>query len=98
TIAENSLTGLATNAAKSGSLSTPYGSIRIDSKIANGLFLMNWEESGGPPVNGRPDHEGFGSTLAHQIVTGQFGGQLLYDWRPAGIAVKLSAPKERIEG
>ena len=104
TIAENSLTGLAlvlhelaTNAAKSGSLSTPNGSIRIDSKVADGLFLMNWEETGGPTLNGRPDREGFGSSLAHQIVTGQFGGQLSYDWRPAGVVVQLSAEKERIE-
>jgi PAS domain S-box-containing protein len=104
-IAESSLTGLAlvlhelaTNAAKCGSLSTANGSICIDAKIVDGLFQMNWEEAGGPPLNGPPDHEGFGSSLAHQIVTGQFGGQLSYDWRPAGLVVRLSALKERIEG
>lgn len=104
-IAENSLTALAlvlhelaTNAAKCGSLSTPNGSIRIDTKIVDGLFLMNWEETGGPPLNGPPDHEGFGSALAHQIVIGQFGRQISYDWKPAGVVVRLSAPKERIEG
>ena len=89
---------LATNAAKCGSLSTPNGSICVDTKIVDGLFLMNWEEAGGPPLNGPPDHEGFGSSLANQIVTGQFGGQLSYDWKPAGVVVRLSAPKERIEG
>ena len=104
-IAENALTGLAlvlhelaTNAAKCGSLSTPSGSVRIDTRIADGLFLMNWEEIGGPRVNGPPDHEGFGSSLAHQIVTGQFGGQLSYEWQPAGVVVRLSALRERIEG
>jgi PAS domain S-box-containing protein len=104
-IAENSLTGLAlvlhelaTNAAKCGSLSTPNGSVRIDTKIVDSLFLMNWEETGGPPLNGPPDHEGFGSSLAHQIIIGQFGGQLSYDWNRAGIVVRLSAPKDRIEG
>jgi two-component sensor histidine kinase len=59
---------------------------------------MNWEETGGPPLNGPPDHEGFGSSLAHQIIIGQFGGQLSYDWNRAGIVVRLSAPKDRIEG
>lgn len=104
-IAENALTGLAlvlhefaTNAAKCGSLSAPSGSVRIDAKILDGLFLMNWEEIGGPPLNGPPDHEGFGSSLAHQIVTGQFGGQLFYEWKPAGVVIRLSALKERIEG
>jgi PAS domain S-box-containing protein len=104
-IAENALTGLAlilhelaTNAAKCGSLSTPYGSIRINAKIANGLFLMDWEETGGPPLNGPPAYEGFGSSLAQRIVTGQFCGQLSYEWKPAGLMVRLSAPKDRIEG
>ena len=104
-IAEKSVTGLAlvlhelaTNAAKCGSLSTPNGSIRIDTKLVDGLFLMDWEETGGPPLNGPPDHEGFGSSLAHQIVTGQFSGQLSYDWKSGGVAVRLSAPKESIEG
>jgi PAS domain S-box-containing protein len=104
-IAESALTGLAlvlhelaTNAAKCGSLSTPNGRVRIDAKTAKGIFLMNWVEEGGPPLNGPPEHEGFGSSLAHQIVTGQFGGELSYDWNPAGVMVKLSVPKERIEG
>jgi two-component sensor histidine kinase len=66
--------------------------------MADGLFLMNWEETGGPPLNGPPDRQGFGSSLAHQIVTGQFGGQLSYNWRPEGVMIELSAEKERIEG
>jgi two-component sensor histidine kinase len=59
---------------------------------------MDWEETGGPPLNGPPAYEGFGSLLAQQIVTGQFCGQLSYEWKPAGVVVRLSAPKERIEG
>ena len=70
---------------------------RIDTKLVDGLFLMDWEETGGPPLNGPPDHEGFGSSLAHQIVAGQFSGQLSYDWKLGGVAVRLSAPKESIE-
>ena len=35
---------------------------------------------------------------AHQIVAGQFSGQLSYDWKLGGVAVRLSAPKESIEG
>jgi PAS domain S-box-containing protein len=101
-IAEKSVTGfalvlheLATNAVKSGSLSSAKGGVRIESSITNGQFLVTWKEQGGPRLNGPPDQEGFGSLLAHRIVTGQFGGQLSHDWKPAGLVVRLSAPVER---
>lgn len=98
-IAEKSVTGLAlllhevaTNAVKSGSM----GRVRISSSMANGQFLATWMEEGGPRLNGAPDHEGFGSSLARRIVTGQFGGQLSYDWKPEGLVVRLSIPAERL--
>jgi PAS domain S-box-containing protein len=104
-ISENALTGLAlvlhelaTNATKCGSLSIPSGSVFIETRVADCLFLMHWEEAGGPTLKGAPDHRGFGSTLAHQIVSGQFAGHLSYEWKPSGVVVRLSALKERIEG
>jgi PAS domain S-box-containing protein len=101
-IAEKSVTALAlvlhelaTNAVKSGSLSSAKGGVRIDASKTNGQFLVAWKEQGGPRLNGPPEHEGFGSLLARRIVTGQFGGQISYDWKPAGLVVRLSAPVER---
>jgi hypothetical protein len=29
-------------------------------------------------------------------VTGQFGGQLSYDWKPKGLNIRLSMPVERL--
>jgi PAS domain S-box-containing protein len=86
---------LATNAVKSGTLSTAKGLVRIESSVEDGQFLMTWEEQNGPRLNGPPDHEGFGSLLARRIVTGQFAGQLSHDWKPTGLIVRLSAPMER---
>jgi len=101
-LAEKSTTGLAlvlhelaTNAVKSGPLSTARGLIRVESSVTDGQFLMTWKEQSGPRLNGPPDHEGFGSLLARSIVTGQFEGQLSHDWKPTGLVVRLSAPMDR---
>src|SRR5262249_20806069 len=103
-LAEKSTTGLAlvlhelaTNAVKSGPLATAKGVIRVESSVTDGQFLMTWEEQNGPRLNGPPDHEGFGSLLARSIVTGQFGGQLSHDWKPAGLIVRLSASMAHFE-
>ena len=102
-IVEKSVTGLAlllhelaTNAVKCGSLSSAKGCVRIDSSISNNQFLATWVEKGGPRLKEAPQHEGFGSFLARRIVNGQFGGQLLYDWKPEGLVVRLSVPLERL--
>jgi PAS domain S-box-containing protein len=102
-IAEKSVTGLAllihelvTNAVKCGCLSTTNGSVRLELSVSNGQLTARWVEAGGPLLNGAPQHEGFGSVLARRIATGQFGGQLLYDWRAEGLVVSLSVPVERL--
>ena len=89
---------LATNSVKLGSLSLAKGGVRVDCSSANGQVRVTWKEQRGPRLNGSPQHEGFGTLLANRIVTGQFGGQISYDWRPAGLVVRLSAPMERITG
>jgi PAS domain S-box-containing protein len=101
-IAEKSVTGLAlllhelaTNAVKYGSLSSPKGRVNIESSVNNDQLVATWVESGGPLLNGVPQHQGFGSILAHRIVTGQFGGQLQHDWKSEGLVVRLILPLER---
>ena len=68
----------------------------LSRSVNDGQFAARWVEAGGPLLNGTPQHEGFGSVLARRIVTGQFGGQLLYDWKPEGLVVSLSVPVERL--
>jgi PAS domain S-box-containing protein len=102
-IAEKSVTGLAllihelaTNAVKCGCLSSTSGSVRLELSVSDGQLAARWIEAGGPVLNGAPQHQGFGSVLARRIVTGQFGGQLLYDWKPEGLVVSVSVPVERL--
>jgi len=42
-----------------------------------------------------PSHEGFGSSLARQAVTGQFGGSLSQEWKAEGLVISLTIPVER---
>jgi two-component sensor histidine kinase len=68
----------------------------LELSVNDGQLAARWVETGGPVINGAPQHQGFGSMLARRIVTGQFGGQLLYDWQPEGLVVSLSIPVERL--
>ena len=59
---------LATNAAKYGALSDPYGRIDVAWSVepdqsGQDVFALEWRESGGPPVN-PPLRSGFGAMLS----------------------------------
>jgi two-component sensor histidine kinase len=41
---------------------------------------------------------GFGTNLVRRIVTGQFAGEVFYDWEPDGLVVRLTAPSDRLHG
>jgi PAS domain S-box-containing protein len=86
----------ATNAAKHGALSMPGGHVDIECSNDNDLFVLIWKERGGPRLNLRPDSEGFGSLLAHATVKGQLGGEISRDWKPEGLTIWLSVPRERL--
>jgi hypothetical protein len=47
-------------------------------------------------LDGPAEHEGFGSSLVRRLVTGQFGGQLSYDWKPKGLIIGLEALKKPV--
>ncbi len=50
------------------------------------------------PITSPPDCEGFGSTLTRATVAGQLGGEISRDWRPEGVVIRLSLPRERLTG
>jgi PAS domain S-box-containing protein len=87
---------LATNAAKYGALSSPGGYIHIDWSVEKDELLLTWKEHGGPPLDGPAEREGFGNLLVRRIATGQFGGQLSYDWKPEGLIIRLAVPVEHL--
>jgi len=86
----------ATNAAKYGALSVPEGRIRIGATIDAGTFHLLWKESGGPAIAAAPAKQGFGSQFTGRTVKSQFGGQLVQDWEPDGVKIRVSIPMDRL--
>jgi two-component sensor histidine kinase len=86
----------ATNAAKYGGLSTPEGRIRVSCSDNDGQFALTWQERGGPPIDRPTDSEGFGTMLAHSTVKDQLRGEILRDWQPEGLTIRLSVARDRI--
>ncbi|MGE5147481.1 MAG: PAS domain S-box protein, partial [Candidatus Eiseniibacteriota bacterium] len=102
-VARGSVTSLAlllhefaTNAAKYGALSAPTGRVQIDCAEDGDRFVLTWREQGGPPIDGAAEDEGFGSRLARATVKGQFGGEIVRDWQPAGLTIRLSVERSRL--
>ncbi len=87
---------LATNAAKYGALSTAEGTVRIDTKEVDDQVEIVWSESGGPPVNGPPEHVGFGTRLAELSIVGQLGGTIDRKWEAEGLVATIGVRRDRL--
>jgi PAS domain S-box-containing protein len=83
---------MATNAAKYGALSIEPGRVDVSWRVMGDALKFEWRERGGPPVNGEPEKEGFGSLLERLTVTGRLHGTISHDWSKEGLTVRLSAP------
>ena len=70
---------LATNAVKHGALSTAGGHVRVGWGVLEGerrRLILDWEETGGPPLAGPPSRLGFGSRVLKATVCDQLNGTL----------------------
>ena len=88
---------LATNAAKYGALSTKDGrvSIRWDQEL-NGRghpapLVLEWRESGGPPVVA-PKNPGYGTSTIRDLIPYEFGGTVDLVFAPEGIRCRVELP------
>ena len=87
---------LATNAAKYGAFSTPSGRVHVSWTVKRKKLSLQWQERGGPSVDGPPPREGFGSMLARRSINGQLNGEIAFDWQAEGLTVHFSAAAERL--
>ncbi|MEZ5784983.1 MAG: PAS domain S-box protein [Xanthobacteraceae bacterium] len=87
----------ATNAAKYGALASPAGHIDIVCRD-EARFSLIWSEHGGSPVQQRPEGEGFGSVLERATVRDQLNGEIEREWKPDGLTIRLSFPRESLTG
>ena len=86
----------ATNAAKYGALSVPEGAVDISCHEDGERFILTWVERGGPSVERRSDGEGFGTLLGKATVQNQLGGDIVRDWKPEGLSIRLSVMRDRL--
>ncbi len=86
---------LAANAARHGALSQPGGTVAVSWRVeANGaepILLVDWTESGGPPVR-EPERRGFGLRLLERGVTKELKGAAQITFEPAGVRGTLQVP------
>jgi PAS domain S-box-containing protein len=87
----------ATNAAKYGALSGDTGSVRVVFAEEGDSVVVHWTEHGGPPVAPPNGRVGFGEVLSRIAVSDQLGGDIVREWRPEGLAIRLSFPRSRLE-
>jgi PAS domain S-box-containing protein len=84
---------LASNAAKYGALSNDAGRVSIAWKIdktgETPMLVLNWTESGGPPV-APPTRKGFGSELITRSFSGS--GESKLEFAETGVICELRVP------
>ena len=88
---------LATNSVKYGSLSVETGFLDVSSKMEDECILVTWTETGGPQIFEARSLKGFGSKLIARSVSGQLGGELIYDWQKSGLVVTVRMRREKLE-
>lgn len=86
----------ATNAVKYGALSTAEGRILVTCHDQDGVIEIVWQERGGPPIEGPPAREGFGTLLARRSLSGELAGKVAAEWAREGLVIRIKAPRERL--
>jgi two-component sensor histidine kinase len=82
---------LATNAVKYGALSVETGRVQVIwRELADGGFVLDWKETGGPSVV-PPTRHGFGATLLEQVTGRELGGEAVVEFPPDGARVRITA-------
>lgn len=85
-----------TNAAKYGALSVPEGRLMVTwDRDAAGNCIMDWRESGGPPVM-QPERRGFGSTLIENTIAYDLGGKAEISHNITGLEAKFLIPAANV--
>jgi PAS domain S-box-containing protein len=89
---------LATNAAKYGSLSNGHGRVMVRWRRqtkggSGGKLVLEWRETGGPPV-AAPNAPGFGTSVIRDLIPYELGGEVDYELTPQGARCRLEIPEK----
>ena len=81
---------------KYGALSAATGTVDVIFTEEKDAIVADWIERGGPMVVAPENREEFGAVLSRIAVSNQLGGEIVRDWRPQGLAIRLSVPRSRL--
>lgn len=92
---------LASNATRHGALSCPTGVVEVTCAHAadgNGA-VVDWRESGGPPVPGPPERHGFGTRLLTRALTHDLGpdSRVSLEFNPDGVRATIHFAGRRVK-
>jgi PAS domain S-box-containing protein len=80
---------LTTNAAKYGALSVSEGHIQVTWSCGpDGLVVLRWMETGGPPVE-PPKHHGFGTRAIKSVIQRQPMGEVNFTWAASRVICEI---------
>lgn len=82
---------LATNAGKYGSLSSPFGCVRISWGREGERFVMTWQESDGPAVSQKA-RRGFGRRVIEDMTRLTLAAEVTLRYAPEGVFWRLDCP------
>jgi two-component system CheB/CheR fusion protein len=82
---------LATNATKYGALSKAKGRIAVTWAVKKGCLVLDWRESDGPKVR-QSARRGFGTELVERQIKSALDGDVEFNYRSDGLAVRISIP------
>jgi PAS domain S-box-containing protein len=87
---------LATNAAKYGALSNGHGRVlvrwrRLVNARARGKLVLEWRETGGPPVVA-PAATGYGTSIIRDLIPYELGGAVDYELGHDGARCRVEIP------
>lgn len=88
---------LITNAVKYGALSDS-GEVSVCWRVdEDGSLLIDWAESGGPPVT-PPSRRGFGTTVIEQTIPHDLGGDAELRYQLGGLSAHFCVPSRHVAG
>jgi two-component sensor histidine kinase len=80
---------LSTNAVKYGALSVASGRVAISWVLSPDGMILDWQESGGPPVSA-PAKTGFGTSLLSRGLFADGTGKVELSFNPGGVSCRIT--------
>ena len=77
-------------------MSAQNGRLTLDIQTIGPTLTLLWVETGGPPIDGPPERQGFGSRLAELSIVQQLGGTLERRWERAGLRAEIGLLAARL--